>query len=163
MNKGQTTITLKVSDDTKKQMIDYFEDLKRIKTPPYAVFQADDGGTVVTLYESGKVVFQGFDADLAADFCIETEKINSGSASVTNSNDKKKDEKKENDKDGKVIRQERYFGSASRNFYVGDVTEEEVKARFDNGVLHLDVPKKENALPEKKMIAIEGPKEEEKE
>lgn len=95
MNKGQTTITLKVSDDTKKQMIDYFEDLKRIKTPPYAVFQADDGGTVVTLYESGKVVFQGFDADLAADFWIETEKINSGSASVTNSNDKKKDEKKE--------------------------------------------------------------------
>ena len=75
----------------------------------------------------------------------------------------RKDEKKENDKDGKVIRQERYFGSASRNFYVGDVTEEEVKARFDNGVLHLDVPKKENALPEKKMIAIEGPKEEEKE
>ena len=95
MKQGQTTITLKVSDDTKKQMIEYFEDLKRFKTPPYAVFQADDGGTVVTLYESGKVVFQGFDADLAADYWIETEKINSGSATVTNSNDKKKEEKKE--------------------------------------------------------------------
>ena len=95
MKQGQTTITLKVSDDTKKQMIDYFEDLKRIKTPPYAVFQADDGGTVVTLFESGKVVFQGFDADLAADYWIETEKINSGNATVTNSNDKKKEEKKE--------------------------------------------------------------------
>ena len=95
MKQGQTTITLKVSDDTKKQMIDYFEDLKRIKTPPYAVFQADDGGTVVTLFESGKVVFQGFDADLAADYWIETEKINSGNATVTNSNDKKKEEKRE--------------------------------------------------------------------
>ena len=95
MKQGQTTITLKVSDDTKKQMVDYFEDLKRIKTPPYAVFQADDGGTVVTLYESGKAVFQGFDADLAADFWIETEKINSGNATVTNSNDKKKNEIKE--------------------------------------------------------------------
>ena len=95
MKQNQTTITLKVSDNTKAQMIEYFEDLKRIKTPPYAIFQADDGGTVVTLYESGKVVFQGFDADLAADFWIETEKINSGNAIVTNSNDKKKEEKKE--------------------------------------------------------------------
>ena len=59
----QTTITLKVSDKTKTQMIEFFEGLKREKTPPYAVFQAQDGDTVVTLYESGKVVFQGKDAD----------------------------------------------------------------------------------------------------
>ena len=74
-------------------MIENYNDLKRLKTPPYAVFQADDGDTVVTLYESGKAVFQGRDADLAADFWIETEKINSGSAKVTSSDDKK--EKKE--------------------------------------------------------------------
>ena len=43
----QTTITLKVSDKTKEQMVDYFLDLKREKTPPYAVFQAQDGDTVV--------------------------------------------------------------------------------------------------------------------
>ena len=60
----QKTITLKVSDKTKEQMVLYFEDLKREKTPPYALFQAKDGDTVVTLYESGKVVFQGHDADL---------------------------------------------------------------------------------------------------
>ena len=95
MKQAQTTITLKVSDETKKQMIDFFYDLRRDKTPPYAVFQAIDGDTVVTLYESGKAVFQGKDADLSSDFWIATEKINSGNATVTNSNDKKKEEKKE--------------------------------------------------------------------
>ena len=87
------TITLKVSENTKKEMIEFFEDFKREKTPPYAVFQADDADCVVTLYESGKAVFQGRDADLAADFWIETEKINSGNAQVTSSDNKK--EKKE--------------------------------------------------------------------
>ncbi len=93
MKQNQTTITLKVSDKTKEMMLEFFEDLKRDKTPPYAVFQAVDGDTVVTLYESGKAVFQGKDADLSSDFWIETEKINSGSAITTNSNDKKKEEK----------------------------------------------------------------------
>ena len=89
----QTTITLKVSDKTKEQMMEYFEDLKREKTPPYAVFLAKDGDTVVTLYESGKVVFQGMDADLASDFWIATERINSGSATTTDSREKKEKEK----------------------------------------------------------------------
>lgn len=89
----QATITLKVSDKTKEQMLEFFEDLKREKTPPYAVFQAQDGDTVVTLYESGKCVFQGKDADLSSDFWIATEKINSGSATITDSRDKKKDDK----------------------------------------------------------------------
>lgn len=89
----QTTITLKVSAKTKEQMLEFFEDLKREKTPPYAVFQAQDGDTVVTLYESGKAVFQGRDADLASDFWIETEKINSGHATTTDSRDKKKEDK----------------------------------------------------------------------
>lgn len=92
MNK-QTTITLKVSEKTKEQMIEFFNDLKKPKTPPYAIFQAKDGDTTVTLYESGKAVFQGTDADLSSDFWIATEKINSGSATTTNSNDKKKEEK----------------------------------------------------------------------
>ncbi len=89
-------ITVKVSEKTKKQMVEYFDDLKRIKTPQYALFQADDGDTVVTLYSSGKAVFQGRDADLASSFWIETEKINSGTVSYTNSEKKeKKVEKKE--------------------------------------------------------------------
>lgn len=87
------TKVLTVSDKTKEMMVDYFSDFKRDKTPQYAILQADDGDTVVTLYESGKAVFQGRDADLAADFWIETERINSGTAKVTSSDDKK--EKKE--------------------------------------------------------------------
>jgi len=94
--KGKVIVkVLKVTDKTKEMMIDYFQDTKREKTPQYALFQADDGETVVTLYESGKCVFQGRDADLAADFWIETEKINSGKATVTSSEDKLEKEKKE--------------------------------------------------------------------
>ncbi len=62
-----------------------------------------------------------------------------------------------NDK-GKVIRKERYSGSMQRSFYVGDTIEEEdVKAKFEDGVLKLEVPKKDNSkVPEKKYISIEG-------
>ncbi len=62
------------------------------------------------------------------------------------------------DKKGKLIRQERYAGSMQRSFYVGDViTEDEIKARFENGVLKLSIPKKDAPkVPEKKVIAIEG-------
>ena len=59
---------------------------------------------------------------------------------------------------GRVIRQERYSGSMQRSFYVGeDLKEDEIKAKFEDGVLKLSVPKKETEkIPEKKYIAIEG-------
>ncbi len=59
---------------------------------------------------------------------------------------------------GKIIRQERYAGAMQRTFYVGEnITEEDVKARFEDGVLKLSVPKKDAPqLPEKKTIMIEG-------
>ena len=64
----------------------------------------------------------------------------------------------QNDKKGKVIRQERYEGAMQRSFYVGEeLTEEDVKASFKHGVLSLCLPKKEaKAVPEKKTIMIEG-------
>ena len=93
MKNPVVTKVLVVSDKTKDMMVEYFSEFKRDKTPQYAILQADDGDTVVTLYNSGKAVFQGRDADLAADFWIETEKINSGNAKVTSSDEKK--EKKE--------------------------------------------------------------------
>lgn len=68
------TITLKVSDNTKEKMTEYFQDKKRDKTPAYAVFQADEADTVVTLYESGKVVFQGISADIDANMWSQMEK-----------------------------------------------------------------------------------------
>ncbi len=67
------TISFKISENTKEKMIEYFEDKKRPKTPAYAVFQADEADTVVTLYESGKVVFQGVSADIDAALWKETE------------------------------------------------------------------------------------------
>ena len=69
------------------------------------------------------------------------------------------DEDEQEKKSGKYIRKERYSGSCSRSFYVGDaVTQDDVKAKFENGVLTLEVPKKEEApkVEEKKYISIEG-------
>ena len=68
------TIVFKVSDNIKTKMIKYYEDLKRDKTPPYAIFQADEGGTIITLYESGKAMFQGISADIDANIWIDMEK-----------------------------------------------------------------------------------------
>ena len=89
------TITLKTSEKTRDMMLEFYEDLKREKTPQYSIFQAVDGDTVVTLYESGKAVFQGKDADLASEYWIETERINSGKAITTNSETKEKKDKKD--------------------------------------------------------------------
>ena len=85
-------ISFNVSKKTQDMMSEELSWCMRDKTPQYAKWQAKDGDTVITLYESGKVVFQGKDADLSSDFWISTEKINSGSVNVKNSsNDKKKD------------------------------------------------------------------------
>ncbi len=65
----------------------------------------------------------------------------------------------EKDKDGKYIRRERYYGSCSRSFYVGeDITQDEIKAKFEDGILKVAVPKKEAkpAIEDSKYITIEG-------
>ena len=69
-----------------------------------------------------------------------------------------KEHDSEKKKHGKVIRQERYEGSMQRSFYVGDgVKVEDVKAKFEDGVLKLCIPKKElKELPSNTTIAIEG-------
>ena len=67
-------------------------------------------------------------------------------------------DKDEKDKKGKYIRKERYAGSMSRSFYVGEgVTEDDIKAKYEDGILRLVVPKKDaKAVENKKYIAIEG-------
>ena len=62
----QKTIVFKPSDNIKEKIIDYYDLLRRDKKPPYSVFQAEEGGTIITLYESGKVMFQGISADIDA-------------------------------------------------------------------------------------------------
>lgn len=66
-------------------------------------------------------------------------------------------DKDEQDKNGKYIRKERYAGSMSRSFYVGeDITQEDIRARFEDGILRLAVPKKDKKqVEQRKYIAIE--------
>ena len=81
--------------------------------------------------------------------------LKDGYLTISASNDNTKEEK---DKEGKYIRKERYTGSVSRSFYVGKyVTEEDIHAKFENGILKLSVPKVDAPkVEENKYIAIEG-------
>ena len=65
-------------------------------------------------------------------------------------------EKEENEnEEEKFIRKERFFGECSRSFYVGDrVTEEDIHAEFKNGILKINVPKKDEREEETKYIEI---------
>ncbi|MEJ8734363.1 Hsp20/alpha crystallin family protein [Mediterraneibacter sp. ICN-202921] len=67
-------------------------------------------------------------------------------------------DKEEEDQKGKYIRKERYAGAMQRSFYVGTaLTQEDIKAKYENGILRLSIPKKdEKAVETKKHIAIEG-------
>ena len=85
-----------------------------------------------------------------------TAELKDGYLTVSAETNTKKDEKAE---DGKYIRRERYSGSCSRSFYVGDgVKQEDIKAKFEDGTLKLFVPKEaaKPAVEQKKYISIEG-------
>ena len=81
--------------------------------------------------------------------------LKDGYLTISASNDSSTEEK---DEKGKYIRKERYTGSVSRSFYVGKyVTEEDIHAKFENGILKLSVPKVDAPKVERnKYIAIEG-------
>ena len=64
--KKNITKVIRVDSQTKKLMNEYYDNMKRTKVPPYAIFQADTGDVIVTLYESGKAMFQGVSADIEA-------------------------------------------------------------------------------------------------
>ncbi len=59
-------VVIKVNDEIKQKMIEYYKDKMRDKVIPYVVFQAEEEDTVITMYESGKVMFQGKSADVDA-------------------------------------------------------------------------------------------------
>lgn len=80
--------------------------------------------------------------------------VDDGYLTVHASMDSENEEKEK----GKYVRRERYMGSCSRSFYVGDaVKSEDIKASFKNGTLKIEVPKKEDKkeLAETKYIEIE--------
>lgn len=69
-------IVIKVNDETKDKMIEYYKDKKRDKTPPYAIFQAEETDTIITLYESKKAMFQGTSAFVDANMWKEIDNQN---------------------------------------------------------------------------------------
>jgi HSP20 family molecular chaperone IbpA len=82
--------------------------------------------------------------------------LKDGTLTIEASHSENKDEK---DQEGKYLRKERYSGSMSRSFYVGEqITQEDIKAKFADGILTILVPKKEKQqeVEQKKYIAIEG-------
>ena len=81
--------------------------------------------------------------------------LKDGYMTITATSSKSEDEK---DDEGRYIRRERYVGTCSRSFYVGDdITEEDIKAKFEDGILKVSIPKKEAKpeIEENKFIAIE--------
>jgi HSP20 family molecular chaperone IbpA len=84
-----------------------------------------------------------------------TVELNDGYITINASKNLDRDE----DKKGKLIRQERYAGSMTRSFYVGENVEKgDIEANYRHGVLNLTIPKKamDKKIPEKNLIAIEG-------
>ena len=82
--------------------------------------------------------------------------LKDGNLTITATTNVTNDQKDEN---GKYIRRERFCGNCSRSFYVGDYDEQtDIKAKFEDGILKISVPKKEAkpAVEEKKYITIEG-------
>ncbi len=81
--------------------------------------------------------------------------LQNGYLTISASKEQKQDDK---DEEGRYIRRERNFGQCERSFYVGsEVTEADVKAKYENGILELEIPKKDAPkVEDKKFIAIEG-------
>ena len=80
--------------------------------------------------------------------------LKEGYLTISAAKNVKNDEKK----DGKYIRQERFTGNVSRSFYVGkNLTQEDIHAKFENGILTLDIPKKDQKqVEENRYVTIEG-------
>ena len=134
---------------------DFFEDFakparRQVRfTPAAAVMKTDIRETD-----------QGFELDIDLPGCKKEDvqaELKDGYMTITAEAKKENDEK---DQQGRYIRRERYVGTSSRSFYVGeDITEEDIKAKFEDGILKIFVPKKEPKkpeIPEKKYISIEG-------
>lgn len=101
---------------------------------------------------------EGYDVDIDLPGFKKDEiqlELNNGYLTISTQKALEKDDK---NKKGRMLRQERYAGVMQRSFYVGEhITEEDVKASYESGVLHLVLPKKDAPkLPEKKTIQIEG-------
>ena len=111
-----------------------------LQSQGYKVFQAADG-------------IEGLEVIEKEDIHLE---LKDGYLTITATTGSNKEEKQQN---GTYIRRERYAGTCSRSFYVGDdMKQEDIKAKFENGVLSITVPKKEEkpVVENNSYITIEG-------
>lgn len=93
------TIVFKVSENVQNKMKEFYKDLYRDKFPPYSIFQAQSADVIITLYESGKVMFQGVSADIEANIWKDQERhLNNRDIDkeLKKIEDKKEEKKKEN-------------------------------------------------------------------
>lgn len=135
-------------------MDDFFNDTNWLGyEPAYSKSTANLMKTDIKEHENGyemKIDLPGFRKE---DLKLQ---LKDGYLNISAAHNENKDAK---DKSGKVVRQERYTGSMQRSFYVGEnVKQNDISAKFENGVLALNIPKVDpkKEVPEEKYIAIEG-------
>lgn len=85
------TIVFKISENLKPSIIKFYQTFFQEKCPPYAVFQAKTNDTTITLYESGKIMFQGLTADIEAAIWIDLEKKHNNKIIDINAKNKQKE------------------------------------------------------------------------
>ena len=140
-----------------ENLMDVFDDFDRnffrgFQRPEHALYGKNAGRMMKT---DVKETDEGYEVDVDLPGFNKDEiklELNNGYLTISTEKSLSKENK------GKMLRQERYVGTMQRSFYVGgSITEEDIKAKYENGVLSLTVPKKDaRKVPEKKQILIEG-------
>ena len=140
-----------------ENLMDVFDDFDRsffrgLNRPEHVLYGKNAAHMMKT---DVKETEEGFEVDVELPGFKKEEiklELNNGYLTISTEKSLEKESK------GRIIRQERYAGTMQRSFYVGgSITEEDIKAKYENGVLSLTIPKKEaRKAPEKKQILIEG-------
>ena len=143
-----------------ENLMDVFDDFDRdffrgFSRPQHVLYGKNAGHMMKT---DVKETDEGYEVDVDLPGFRKEEikvELNGGYLTISTEKSLEKDEK---NRKGKMLRQERYSGTMQRSFYVGEsLTEEDISAKYENGVLHLMIPKKEaKKAPEKRTILIEG-------
>ena len=146
-------IVIRVSEETKDKMIEYYKDKMREKTPPYAIFQAQEEDTIITLYQSLKCMFQGTTADVDANMwqsVIENDKPTEVNEEVYNSNSIGSDEVGTGDYFGPIVVSAAYVKKEDIKF-LESIKVKDSKKLTDEDILKI-VPQFINKIKYKSII-----------